>query len=98
MMKQLTIGTRASKLALSQTQMIVERLKRQWPDVQMTLEHIHTRGDRNTDAPLTQIGSDGVFVAEIERALLDGRIDLAVHSLKDLPTAQPDGLRIVVAG
>ncbi len=64
----------------------------------MTLEHIHTRGDRNTDAPLTQIGSDGVFVAEIERALLDGRIDLAVHSLKDLPTAQPDGLRIVVAG
>lgn len=78
--------------------MIVERLKTRWPDVQMTLEHIHTRGDRNTDVPLTQIGSDGVFVAEIERSLLDRRIDLAVHSLKDLPTAQPDGLRIVVAG
>ena len=52
----------------------------------------------NTEAPLTQIGSDGVFVTEIERALLEGRIDLAVHSLKDLPTVQPDGLYITVVG
>ncbi len=78
--------------------MTVESLKRRWPDLQITLEHIHTSGDRNAEVPLTQIGSDGVFVAEIERALLDGRIDLAVHSLKDLPTAQPGGLRIAVAG
>jgi hydroxymethylbilane synthase len=64
----------------------------------MRVEQIHTRGDLNTQAPLTQIGSDGVFVTEIERALLEGRIDLAVHSLKDLPTAQPAGLYVAVAG
>lgn len=64
----------------------------------MQIEQIHTLGDRNTTAPLTAIGGDGVFVLEIERALLEGRIDLAVHSLKDLPTTQPAGLHICVVG
>ena len=64
----------------------------------MQIEQIHTLGDRNTTMPLTAIGGDGVFVLEIERALLEGRIDLAVHSLKDLPTAQPAGLLACVVG
>ncbi len=64
----------------------------------MQIEQIHTLGDRNTTMPLTAIGGDGVFVMEIERALLEGRIDLAVHSLKDLPTAQPTGLCTCIVG
>ena len=98
MKKSITIGTRASKLAMIQTYAVVERLQHSWPGLEVRVEQIRTRGDLNTEAPLTQIGSDGVFVTEIERALLEGRIDLAVHSLKDLPTAQPDGLYITVVG
>ena len=64
----------------------------------MQIEQIHTLGDRNITMPLTAIGGDGVFVLEIERALLEGRINLAVHSLKDLPTAQPAGLLTCVVG
>ena len=59
---------------------------------------MHTTGDRIVDKPLAQIGGDGVFIAEIERALLERRIDLAVHSLKDLPTMQPEGLHLIVTG
>ena len=81
-----------------QTQWVVQQLHQQWPDLDITTEQIHTTGDRVTQMPLTQIGGDGVFVIEIERALQERRIDLAVHSLKDLPTLQPDGLRLVVAG
>jgi hydroxymethylbilane synthase len=78
-----------------QTQWVVERLQQQWPTLDIVIEQIHTTGDRNTHTPLTQIGGDGVFVIEIEHALAEKRIDLAVHSLKDLPTAQPQGLHIV---
>jgi hydroxymethylbilane synthase len=81
-----------------QTQAIIARLNQQWPALDIQIEQIHTLGDRNTTLPLTAIGGDGVFVMEIERALLDGRIDLAVHSLKDLPTAQPTGLRTCIVG
>ena len=98
LMKQITIGTRASKLALTQTYWIAEQLRLQWPNLEITIEQIRTTGDRVTQVPLSQIGGDGVFVLEIERALQERRIDLAVHSLKDLPTLQPDGLRLVVAG
>ncbi|GAC1428862.1 MAG: hydroxymethylbilane synthase [Ktedonobacteraceae bacterium] len=97
-MKQITIGTRASKLAMTQTQWVVERLRQQWPSLDVSIEQIRTTGDRVTQVPLSQIGGDGVFVLEIERALQERRIDLAVHSLKDLPTQQPDGLRLVVTG
>lgn len=62
------------------------------------IEHIRTTGDAITHIPLTEIGGDGVFVLEIERALLEGRIDLAVHSLKDLPTTQPEGLSVIAVG
>jgi hydroxymethylbilane synthase len=80
-----------------QTSSIIERLHQQWPNLEIAIEQIHTTGDRLTHTPLSQIGGDGVFVTEIERALRERRIDLAVHSLKDLPTAQPDGLRLVIA-
>ena len=81
-----------------QTKWVIERLHRQWPDLEITIEPIRTTGDQITHVPLSQIGGDGVFVTEIERALHERRIDLAVHSLKDLPTAQPDGLQVVVVG
>lgn len=77
---------------------MVERLQQQWPTLDIVIEQIRTTGDRNTHMPLTQIGGDGVFVIEIEHALAEKRIDLAVHSLKDLPTAQPQGLHIVPVG
>src|SRR5712692_10232408 len=97
-MKCITIGTRASKLAMIQTSEVVERLHQQWPTLDISIEQIRTHGDQITDVPLTQIGGDGVFVTEIEHALSERRIDLAVHSLKDLPTAQPQGLCLVVVG
>lgn len=81
-----------------QTQSIVQWLRQQWTNLEITVEQIHTKGDRVTDVPLTRIGGDGVFVTEIEHALRERRIDLAVHSLKDLPTAQPEGLRLIVPG
>src|SRR3989454_2083127 len=98
LMKHITIGTRASKLAMVQTQMVIERLQRQWSGLEIAIEQIRTTGDRLTDLPLTQIGGDGVFVTEIERALHERRIDLAVHSLKDLPTTQPEGVRLIIPG
>ena len=81
-----------------QTNWVVERLRQQWPNLEIAVEQIHTIGDRVNNVPLSRIGGDGVFVTEIEHALREHRIDLAVHSLKDLPTAQPDGLRVVVTG
>ncbi len=81
-----------------QTHWVTAQLHQHWPDLEITIEQIHTTGDRITDMPLASIGGDGVFVTEIERALSEQRIDLAVHSLKDLPTAQPDGMRVVVTG
>jgi len=93
-MKRLKVGTRASKLAMIQTRWVVERLKEWDPALEIDIEPIRTTGDALTHVPLTQIGGDGVFVIEIERALLEGRIDLAVHSLKDLPVELPPGLQI----
>ncbi len=83
---------------MTQTHWVAERLRQQWPDLEIAIGQIRTTGDRVTNVPLSQIGGDGVFVIEIERALQERRIDLAVHSLKDLPTVQPDGLRLVIAG
>lgn len=98
MMKRMIIGTRASKLAMIQTRWVVAQLQRRWPGLEIIVEQIRTTGDAVTHVPLTKIGGDGVFVIEIERALAEKRIDLAVHSLKDLPTVQPAGLRLLVAG
>jgi hydroxymethylbilane synthase len=81
-----------------QTRWVVDQLQRRWPDLEIIVEQIRTTGDAVTHVPLTKIGGDGVFVVEIERALRERRIDLAVHSLKDMPTAQPEGLRLLVPG
>ena len=87
----LVIGSRGSKLALTQAQMIKIELERLVASLAVRVEIIKTSGDVNT-APLSVIGGKGVFTKELEEALLDGRIDLAVHSLKDLPTIIPEGL------
>ena len=81
-----------------QTNWVIERLRQQWPNLEIAIEQIHTTGDRVSTLPLARFGGDGIFVTEIEHALCERRIDLAIHSLKDLPTAQPDGLRVVVPG
>jgi hydroxymethylbilane synthase len=81
-----------------QTQWVIERLHQLHPDLELCIEPIHTKGDHITNVPLTQMGSDGVFVAEIERALHERRVDVAVHSLKDVPTVQPIGLRLIIVG
>src|SRR6266487_2997854 len=98
LMKHITIGTRASKLAMVQTVQVIKKLQQQWPGLEITIEQIRTTGDRVIVKPLSQIGGDGVFVTEIERALHEKRIDVAVHSLKDLPTVQPSDLRLVIVG
>jgi hydroxymethylbilane synthase len=94
MKTQLTIGSRGSKLALWQAEWMRARLRSLYPQTEVSIEVIKTSGDVLKDAPLAVIGGQGVFTKELEEALLDGRIDLAVHSLKDLPTVLPGGLRI----
>lgn len=90
-MKMLRIGSRGSKLALWQANHIRERLEREC-EVSAEIVVIRTSGDRSQTAPLGEIGGKGVFVKEIEDALLAGKVDLAVHSSKDLPTETPAGL------
>lgn len=94
MKERLTIGSRGSKLALWQAEWTKARLIELHPKVQVSIEIIKTSGDVQKDAPLAIIGGKGVFTKELEEAVLDGRIDLAVHSLKDLPTTLPAGLTI----
>lgn len=93
MKRSLIIGSRGSKLALTQAQQAQAQLQQLNPEFDIRIEVIKTTGDVKSD-PLSVIGGKGVFTKELEEALLDGRIDLAVHSLKDLPTILPDGLSI----
>ena len=88
----LRIGTRGSKLALTQSEWVKGKIEAQHPDVQVDLVIVKTTGDKILDAPLSKIGGKGLFVKEIEEALLSERIDLAVHSMKDMPAALPEGL------
>lgn len=92
MKAKLTIGTRQSLLALWQSNHIAALLRKQYPEGEVVLKKIVTKGDRILDVPLAQIGGKGLFTKEIEEDLLDGTIDLAVHSLKDMPTVLPEGL------
>ena len=88
------IGTRASKLALWQANWVQSALNEKFPDQKIELVTIKTKGDKILDVPLAKVGGKGLFVKEIEQALLGGRIDLAVHSMKDMPAEIPDGLCI----
>lgn len=90
----LRIGTRASKLALAQAQWVRERISAHYPDLQVQLVTVRTQGDRIRDKPLSTIGGKGLFVKEIEEALQKKDIDIAVHSLKDVPAELPDDLSI----
>jgi hydroxymethylbilane synthase len=92
--QQLRIGTRASKLALTQSGHVRDQIALAVPDGAVSLAHITTSGDRIQDRLLTEIGGKGLFTQEIEEALLSGRIDCAVHSLKDMPSISPEGLVI----
>jgi hydroxymethylbilane synthase len=89
----LTVGTRGSALALAQTQLVLDALRRRWPDLEARVERITTTGDARRDVPLAVLGH-GAFVSEIEGALRERRVDVAVHSAKDLPSRLGPGLRI----
>ena len=90
----LRLGTRGSALARWQTDYVAAQLRAAWPGIVVEVEVLHTQGDRILDKPLPLIGGKGLFTAELEAALHSGAIDLAVHSLKDLPTELPPGIVI----
>ena len=90
---KLVVGTRGSNLALVQTNWVVDQLKKENPGVEFEVKIIQTKGDLIKDLPLDKIGDKGLFVKEIEKSLLDGEIDMAVHSMKDMPSYLPEGLK-----
>ncbi len=91
----LIVGTRGSLLARAQTDWVIERLKVANPGLAIRIEVITTAGDRDQTRPLPEVGAKGLFTAEIEQSLLNGAIDLAVHSAKDLQSVLPPGLEII---
>ncbi|MCH8854250.1 MAG: hydroxymethylbilane synthase [Planctomycetes bacterium] len=94
-MKPLIIGTRGSKLARTQTQWVADQLKKSHARLSVEIKVIQTAGDRDQTAPLTAIGGKGLFTQELDQQLIDGEIDCAVHSMKDLPTELPEGIAIL---
>src|SRR5687767_11739577 len=88
------LGTRGSRLALTQAELAADALRRADPDLDVALLPMTTAGDRDRTKPFGEIGSRGVFVKEIEEALLEGRIDVAVHSAKDMTSSDTDGLSV----
>ena len=93
-MKKIIIATRGSRLALWQARHIASRLEGRYPGLEVELLKIKTTGDIILDVPLAKVGGKGLFVKEIEEAILDGRADIAVHSMKDVPAVLPQGLKI----
>ena len=94
MESSVTIGTRGSQLALWQANWIKDRLETLHPGIRVALEIIKTKGDKITDVPLAKVGGKGLFVKEIEQALIEGHVDIAVHSMKDMPAEIPADLCI----
>ena len=90
----LRLGTRGSPLALQQSHWVQGRIEQHHPELKVNLITIKTKGDKILDVPLAQVGGKGLFVKEIEEALLSGEVDLAVHSMKDMPGDLPQGLKI----
>lgn len=93
-MNRIRIGTRGSKLALQQASLVQEALQRADSHMETEIVILHTKGDRIQDKPLSELGDKGVFASELEQALLEERIDIAVHSAKDLPAVLAEGLAI----
>lgn len=92
MREKIVIGTRGSKLALWQADYIADCLRRQYENLIVEIKHITTTGDKILDVPLAKIGGKGLFTKELEVEMMENKIDLAVHSLKDMPTELPEGL------
>ncbi len=92
---KIRIGTRKSKLALWQANHVANLLKKHFPELKVELVKITTKGDKILDVPLAKVGGKGLFVKEIEEAMLRNEIDIAVHSLKDVPTYFPEGLGLI---
>lgn len=94
--KTLTIASRESALALWQSEHIKARLEELYPDLTVSINGIKTKGDKILDVPLAKIGGKGLFVKELETAMLEGKADIAVHSMKDVPMEFPEGLELAI--
>ncbi len=92
---KIKIGTRKSKLALWQSEWVKEQIEKKFPEVEVELVKITTKGDKILDVPLAKIGDKGLFTKEIEDAMLKEEVDIAVHSLKDVPSKLPEGLKLI---
>jgi hydroxymethylbilane synthase len=90
----LRLGSRESPLALMQTNLVAQRLHKHWPDLKLEVKTFKTQGDLILDQSLSKVGDKGLFVKELEVALLEGHIDLAIHSMKDMPGDLPGGLTL----
>lgn len=95
-LKQLRIATRSSPLALWQAEEVTRRLKALYPDLDVQLVKMTTKGDKILDAPLAKVGGKGLFVKELEMGMLAGEADIAVHSMKDVPVEFPEGLELAL--
>lgn len=93
---ELRIATRSSPLALWQAEEVARRVKQHHPDIEVSLVQMKTKGDKMLDAPLAKVGGKGLFVKELEAGILEGRADIAVHSMKDVPVEFPDGLELAL--
>lgn len=93
-MRKIIVGSRRSKLALTQTNWVIDQLKKLNPNFEFEVKEIVTKGDKIQDVTLSKVGGKGLFVKEIEQAMLDKEIDMAVHSMKDMPAVLPEGLTI----
>ncbi|KHE72989.1 hydroxymethylbilane synthase [Halobacillus sp. BBL2006] len=91
-MRKIVIGSRKSKLAITQTEWVIEQLKNIDPSYEFEIKRITTKGDKILDVTLSKVGGKGLFIKEIEQAMYDGEIDMAVHSMKDMPAVVAEGL------
>ncbi|HBV03711.1 MAG TPA: hydroxymethylbilane synthase [Staphylococcus sp.] len=93
-MRKIIVGSRRSKLAMTQSRQFIDKLKEKFPDLDIEIKEIVTKGDKIIDVQLSKVGGKGLFVKEIQQALFDREIDFAIHSLKDVPSVLPDGLTL----